>query len=299
MKKALFQPFDLRKWLVVGFTAFLSGFTDCHGGSGSKGEFGGKGSWKDVMEFPMRAQAWILDHPGWVALIIAGACVLVLLVVVFAWLSSRGKFIFLHNVIHDRAEVAAPWHEYKAEGNSLFLWTLSFGIVALAVVSAYVVGCYGTLYGLYERHGTSGFLTGPAIGMVLGLVGVGLLIGFVVLLLSAFVVPIMYRHRVNTMRAWSMFMKLFWSEPLHFLGYALVMFLVTIGVIVGVVVIGLLTCCVGFLLLVVPYIRDVVLLPVSYTLRAFSIEFLGQFGPEFEMLRESGAGEAGRTAPRP
>ena len=30
MKKALFQPFDMKKWFLVGFTAFLAGLADCH-----------------------------------------------------------------------------------------------------------------------------------------------------------------------------------------------------------------------------------------------------------------------------
>jgi hypothetical protein len=47
---------------------------------------------------------------------------------------------------------------------------------------------------------------------------------------------------------------------------------------------GLITCCIGWLLLVIPYIGTVVTLPVWYTFRAFSLEFLGQFGPEYELF---------------
>lgn len=35
MKIALFQPFDLHKWFVVGFTAFLAGLADGNRGSSS------------------------------------------------------------------------------------------------------------------------------------------------------------------------------------------------------------------------------------------------------------------------
>jgi hypothetical protein len=40
------------------------------------------------------------------------------------------------------------------------------------------------------------------------------------------------------------------------------------------------------LLIAVPYIGSVILLPVSYTFRAFSIEFLAQFGDKFNVFPE-------------
>jgi hypothetical protein len=111
-----------------------------------------------------------------------------------------------------------------------------------------------------------------------------ILVGFIELLLSGFVVPIMYRNRITAMRAWSVFAGLFMSNPLQFVGYGLVVFVVKICIITGVVLVGLLTCCVGFLVLVIPYLSSVVLLPVSYAMRAFSVEFLEQFGPDYLIL---------------
>jgi len=49
---------------------------------------------------------------------------------------------------------------------------------------------------------------------------------------------------------------------------------------------GLLTCCIGYLLFLIPYIGSVALLPVSVTLRTFSLEFLGQFGDDFKLFPE-------------
>ena len=51
-----------------------------------------------------------------------------------------------------------------------------------------------------------------------------------------------------------------------------------------VIVAGLVTRCIGWLLLVIPYIGTVVTLPFWYTLRAFSLEFLAQFGPEYNVF---------------
>ena len=58
--------------------------------------------------------------------------------------------MFLDNVVHDRAQVLAPWHEYRKEGNSLFVWMLALSAVVIAVVIAYLVQCITSLQTLYE-----------------------------------------------------------------------------------------------------------------------------------------------------
>jgi hypothetical protein len=59
-----------------------------------------------------------------------------------------------------------------------------------------------------------------------------------------------------------------------------------VAVVICVIIACLLTCCIGFLFLIIPYINAVVLLPISYAFRAFSVEFLGQFGPGFVLFPE-------------
>ena len=48
MKRILFQPFDIGKWFVIGFTAWLAGLLDhtssSSGSSGGSGGGGGSGS---------------------------------------------------------------------------------------------------------------------------------------------------------------------------------------------------------------------------------------------------------------
>jgi hypothetical protein len=66
-----------------------------------------------------------------------------------------------------------------------------------------------------------------------------------------------------------------------------------------VVVIGLFTCCAGFLLLAIPYVNAVILLPVSYTFRAFSLEFLAQFGSGFNCFTAGRPAKPRVTAGKP
>jgi hypothetical protein len=287
MKKALFKPFDLKKWFVVGFTAFLAGLIDFHGGG--KGESGIHEPFDmgTFMEFPQRAREWMIDNPGWMALILVGGVVLLVLLIVCTWLSSRGKFMFLDNVVHDRALVAKPWYDYRVEGNSLFLWRVGFGIATLAVCLFYVFACFSSLHARYERFGDSESFFGPIILMILGLVAIMILVAFIALFLSDFVVPIMYRFRISAMRAWSVFLSLFSLHPMQFISYGLLVLFLIIVLVVAIIIGGLLTCCVGFVILAIPYINEVLLLPVSYTLRAFSVAFLEQFGPDYQLFPRS------------
>jgi hypothetical protein len=283
-KKALFQSFDLKKWFVVGFTAFLAGLTDCHGGGGSGERGQGRFDWGDIIYFPERAWEWLLNHPIWFMLIVFGIFVIFLLALLFTWLSSRGKFMFLDNVVHDRALVVNPWHEYRVEGNSLFVWSFSLGLLVFAIVILYLTACFSTLYGQYESSTETAVLIVPVILMVLGFLAIVILTSYIELLLYDFVVPIMYKYRITTPKAVRMFLPLFLSNFFHFLGYGLLILLLTILIVIGVIIGGFLTCCIGFVLLIIPYINAVVLLPISYTLRAFSVEFLEQFGPEYHIF---------------
>ena len=47
---------------------------------------------------------------------------------------------------------------------------------------------------------------------------------------------------------------------------------------------GLFTCLLGFVLLVIPYIGTVITLPIWYTFRVFSLEFLAQFGLDYDLF---------------
>ena len=102
--------------------------------------------------------------------------------------------------------------------------------------------------------------------------------------LSNFIIPIMYKKNVRVLEGWSIFLILFSSNPGNFIVYGLFLFLLHIATFIIVMIGGVLTCCIGFLLITIPYINAVTLLPISYTFRAYSIEFLKQFGSEYDVF---------------
>ena len=60
--------------------------------------------------------------------------------------------------------------------------------------------------------------------------------------------------------------------------------IVKIAVVVAVIIIAVFTCCIGLLLIMIPFVGTIILLPVSYTFRAFSIEYLATFGDDFNIF---------------
>ena len=287
MKTSLFVPFDLHKWLVVGFSAFLAGLADGGRGSGTA-RWSGRHGFREFLDFPNKAWDWLVSHPVWfIAIIFAGLCA-VIIGITLLWLSSRGKFMFLDNVVHNKAEIAKPWREFHREGNSLFLWRLVFGLIVLVLLFGFAVFFFMTASALFAGSSDSRLPLVFIVGMGFLFLFVFVVIGYISLFLNDFVTPIMYKNNIPATQAWGRFLSLFERHFFYFIIYGLLVFGLMIGFVIVVVIAGLATCCIGWLLLVIPYIGTVITLPFWYTLRAFSLEFLGQFGPAYELFPPSG-----------
>jgi hypothetical protein len=295
MKAALFQPFDLHKWFVVGFNAFLVALMDGNHGSGG-GRISKDGNFGAFIHFPREAWLWLQAHPFWATAIIFGIVVAIAVVVVLTWVSSRGVFMFLDNVAHDRAEIAKPWREYQKEGNSLFVWRLLFGLVTFAVIGGILVLFFVWGAAIYDRGWGWDEPVLLIVGLGLAVLAVVLVLSYVVLFLKDFVAALMYKNRISCVAAWRLFLDLFKKYPMHFLGYGLLIFLLMILFVIAVIFAGFGTCCIGFIVLAIPYISTVVTLPVWYTYRAFSLEFVAQFGPEYDVFPKPAAETAAAPA---
>jgi hypothetical protein len=285
MKLALFRPFDLNKWFVVGFNAFLAGLAESR--NGSVGERGRGGmSFREFLDLPNKIWAWLTSHPGWFIAIGILSVVAIAVGITLLWLSSRAKFMFLDNVVHNSAEIAKPWREFRKEGDSLFLWRLVFGLVAIVIFAAFAVFFFVGARGLYEAGLGRGLPVLFLVGLGLTFLVLLIIIGYISLFLNDFVVPIMARDRLPAVAAWRRFLPLLGHQPFHFVLYGILIFMLYMLFVIVVIVAGLMTCCIGWLLLVIPYIGTVVTLPVWYTFRTFSLEFLAQFGAEYRLFPE-------------
>ena len=64
------------------------------------------------------------------------------------------------------------------------------------------------------------------------------------------------------------------------------LFQIVLGIGIGMIVLAvvLATCCIAGCLLAIPYLGTVLLLPVLIFQRAYSLYYLAQYGPEYEVF---------------
>jgi hypothetical protein len=283
MQRMLFRPFRLEAWLVFGFAAFLSDFL-----SGRSGSSGSSFSWRGHGgEFPhhvLRGVGAFLLHPIWTGVILVGITIVFVVVIMLQWVSCRGRFIFLDNVVHERAGIVEPWKRFRRLGNSLFVWTLVFWLTCIAIVISIALPFVAGIAGLLSSESFQWAALGAVLGFVCLMIPFVLLVVYTSLLLNHFVVPIMHRHEVGVLAAWSRFFALFRAHPGAFILYGLFM-LVMVCIVGGIVIaVGLGTCCVGLVVIAAPYVGQVVMLPVHVMFRAYGPHFLAQFGPELDVF---------------
>lgn len=293
MKRMLFRPFNFSKWLAIGFCSWLAGL-----GGSSGGNFNFNRTHqqlpRDIGHELIRLKLYLLDHLAWVIPASVVALLLILgIVVLLLWLGSRGAFMFLHCVVRDRGEVAAPWREYRREGNSLLLFRLILagcGVILILSFLAllFVLMWNGVAMGLTPGHHPkilSGMVTALLAGVTVYLL-VLLTLLIVVGLANQFVVPIMFLRRCTCTEAWGEFLVLLREHPGSFVRYLL--FQIVIGIVAGLIVLAaiLCTCCLGLILLILPVVGSVVVLPITVFWRNYSLLYLAQFGPEYDLLRE-------------
>lgn len=289
MKDVLFRPFDIGKWFVLGFTAWLATLLDGSGsGGGSYDDSSGSGEGGDgndtFSEFVTQARDWIAENMTiilTVGSIIVGIVLVVL--VVLAWLQSRGKFMFLDNIIRNRALVSLPWREYRAEANALFGWMIAYGIVVILLFGLNLLGFAFVSWPMLMEETFDPAKLPILIGLGLILLLLVLLVAYVSFLLESFVIPIMYRHRVGPMAAWSRVFELHARAPISFVLFFLWSAVLNLVAAVAILALVLATCCLAVIVLIIPYLGTVLLLPVLVFFRALGPEFLAQFGEEFDL----------------
>jgi hypothetical protein len=297
VKLILFRPFDLRKWFVIGFCAWLAYLGGGGGGGGGGGRGGGppynvphkqNEATEQIKQGIETAKDYVSNNLYWIIPVTVAVVVLVILIgLLIAWLNSRGKFMFLHCVATNKAEVAVPWHKFRQQGNSLFLFRIVLGIISLVVVVVPVIGIIVLVIMMVSG-------SAPGIVSIPGIIILGLIIFILSILLFLvkkftfdFVVPIMFLRMASCTAGWREFMTILSANKLRFALYLL--FQIVIVFVIGAIkmigfCIGCCLCCASCLLLI-PYIGTVILLPVLVFERAYSLCYLQQFGPEFDVFR--------------
>ncbi|MCP3980885.1 MAG: hypothetical protein GY716_16405 [bacterium] len=287
----LFDPFDLERWLVTGFAAFLAGL-----GSGMGGGTSGINYGLHLDDIPYSAEE-MADALLGAALLIPILLFVVGLALLLLWVSSQGRFLFLDNLVCGRPAILEPWRRLSPLGTSLFLWRIGFGLTCIALSAIVVTPLMIDVWaGGDEWRAASGFVVAVT---VLAGIAVGLVCAFVALCVENFVVPTMYARGVGVLAAWGCFLPHLRARLFDFLIYAATVILAFIAVGAGVVLVALATCCFGALILAIPYVNSLVLLPLTATYRLYGVEFLAQFDAEVAGLLTAAEPAAELNPPDP
>lgn len=272
MKKILFRPFDLKKWFVVGFAAWLSNL-----GSGNYNFRFNQNDWKDIPWF-QDFKNTIGQIPHWMLWSgLAAIIVLVItLMIVFAWLRARGRFMFVDCIVKNRGAIAEPWREFREQGNSYFLLALLAGfiITVIAGISS-LPFILPIVRGVTFLHLHDVYL----ISMIALWVFILVLLILTWSLISHFMVAVMYRRRCRAGEAFRAAFSLIANYPGEITVYCLFWIVLGIASAIAACATILVTCCIALL----PYIGTVILLPVFVCLRAFGLRFIRQFGPDYDV----------------
>lgn len=283
MVRMLFRPFVFGKWLTLGFAAFLS---EGLGRSWKSGY-----SWRDhhrgvspATSEGLHRVAEFLSHPVWGMLVILALSAAFVIILTLLWVNSRGRFIFLDDVVHERSAIVEPWRRFRRHGNSLFVFTIISFLVCAGVLLAVTLPILPGLFEAASRHEWKTMAMLAVGGWLVMLIPLGIVMGYFALFLHQFVVPLMFRHDIGVLAAWSRFFELFGRHPFHFLGFGVVYFLLFLFCLGAGAAVGFATCCIGFALMVTPYVGAVVLLPLEVFFRGFGPDFLAQFGSEYSVF---------------
>jgi hypothetical protein len=277
-KIILFKPFEAGKWFKLGFCAFLAQL----GGGGSHVNFNlpvGRGGVPAPTGVPPSLADWWQDNAAWLLPAIAlGIIIAIALGVLLIWLKSRGKFMFLDGIVENRAAVVEPWKRCAPLADNLFGFTLLCVVVAMA---GFILVAGAGLAVAWPDIQASQF-TGRSLAVIITvssffLIG-GLAVTVFFLLLNDFVVPAMYLRGERVMEAWrTVNREVFAGHVGRIVLFYLMRLLLGLGIGVMTVLATCLTCCLAAL----PYIGAVILLPFTVFMRAYTLHFLEQFGPQW------------------
>jgi hypothetical protein len=285
VKRMLFQPFNLGKWFIIGFCAWLAGLGER--GAGFHGSGGGNhgGGSLDFRHTLDEAKNFLLNNLDWIIPLAALLVFLILgLGLLFLWLNSRGKFMFLHCVALNRAEVTEPWSKFATEGNSLFWFRLVLGFIGMILTLPLLgVIIFMILQMVYRGE--------PDVRRILAAAGLALVFFLAAMVLAIikkltvdFVLPVMFLRRTGCWAAWREFYRLLCVHFWQFVLYLLFQIVLAMAIGALIVMAVLLTCCIAGCLMILPYLGTVLLLPVLVFKRAYSLCFFAQFGPEYDVF---------------
>jgi hypothetical protein len=279
-------PIRLEKWLALGLLAFLD---QCgrafRGGGGSPGGHGHAprpGEWPPDMSqvgaWLERVSEWVAAHAALLAIgAVVGLIVFGLVAAIVLWLNARGVFMYADAVATGRTDLGRLWRQHAEAASSYFGWSLglTFAILFTLILAGGLVAATVFAFLGGRLQGTGGWLVLAAMVPVVALLVLALpLLGLAGLALRDFVAPLQIATGLPCGAAARLLESLVLAHPGAFVLYLILKLLVVVGTGLVVVIFGCLTCCLGFL----PVVMQTLFQPLFHFERSLSLMLLRQMG---------------------
>jgi hypothetical protein len=226
------------------------------------------------------ALAWLSAHATLVIVCgLAGLLVGASLVALVLWINARGTFLYLDAVTSGRAEIRRPWREHARRADSFFGWSLGIAVAGLVPLGVGVA--LAAALAIAFAQGRLSVQTGMAVLLALLPIGLIVLLVFPLLFLARvalrdFVAPLQLAAGITCGEAARLFETLLLAHPGAFVLYLVLKLMLWVVTGIVVVVGGCLTCCVGF----IPIVMQTLFQPLFHFERAWSVSLLRQMGYE-------------------
>jgi len=302
MEVILFRPFNFEKWLILACCVwFVNLFEDYSQSLSYIGNFQAD-QFKELRHSNIMNKIYIIiNDPNsftqslvglsffTVSMIILFAIiVIVIVVIILLWLKSRFEFIFLNNLKYNIYKISIPWSYYKSLGNSCFAWIICYHIICFIISSIVFVIFLLTMVSISNTVDPSFQISAIILICTVVFFLIFTLIYIIIsTLFKYFVITIMYKQEIKVLEAWRILIRMIKKSPGLFVKFLLVLLMYKMIATVIVLLVVICTCCILGCIFSVPiagkYIYSLIILPIFVFMRLFGIEFLAQFGEEFDM----------------
>lgn len=264
----LFVAPTANRWLVLALMTFLSSLGDTT-------SLRIPTSW--LGDLPNQANAWIAESyrtnfTMLMGLVSIAGLVSLAVYLLFLRLASRTDVMFADAVMTGTATFAEPWKRLKTAGDRIWIARVAVQATMFVWVSgllAYLLTRYDwDFLAMLSREALSTTL--PFAGLALVLVGPALI---ALHILGAMILPIVMAYDVDALRAVMIFRdRVIAHHAADLVVFYFAYWMAGIVATMLTVIVTAFTCCIA----AIPFVMQVVFLPIAYYFRALSIAFLEQ-----------------------
>ena len=249
-RKALFEPFDLWKWVKLAIIIFFVGIGSNYGGPGANYQTGSEDfvnnyeniEHGEIPDFPSGI-SWLglsyIESISPLAIIAAIVIFFILFILVFSYISSVMEFVFAEALVKNEVHLWAYFKKFMRKGFNLLLIRLALGLVFLVLFLLTLL----PLIPIVLTESTD-FALPAFIGGILWFFGVIILLALIGSVISSFLslaIPLSIYRETGILSAFRMVYRNFRKSWKEVLVYWFIRFLLGIAIgILAFVLFGLL-----------------------------------------------------------